>query len=189
MRFHDSTPKILFSKHQNKAEFKNLDDSEVLSSDFTGLKTLQPLWPYRPQQPNWPRQPKQPYFIKKLPDSDSLALKWPIGPFLWNESSKTRFCTDFGTSSVGGCWGQAMFIFWKLVHETQMPIPLEVTRHHNLINYWFFYPSEAFTFIHFNMRPPVHTLWTIRISLFLPTPLSCTITLLKVKFAHFIGGA
>ena len=26
-------------KHQNKAEFKNLDDSEVLSSDFSGLKT------------------------------------------------------------------------------------------------------------------------------------------------------
>ena len=27
------------SKHQYKAEFKNLDDSEVLSSDFSGLKT------------------------------------------------------------------------------------------------------------------------------------------------------
>ena len=27
-------PKIFFSKHQNKAEFKNLDDSKVLSSDF-----------------------------------------------------------------------------------------------------------------------------------------------------------
>ena len=31
--------KIVFSKHQNKAEFKNLDDSEVLSSDFPGLRT------------------------------------------------------------------------------------------------------------------------------------------------------
>ena len=28
----------IFSKHQNKAEFKNLDDSEVLSSDFLDLK-------------------------------------------------------------------------------------------------------------------------------------------------------
>ena len=28
-----------FSKHQNKVEFKNLDDSEVLSSDFPGPKT------------------------------------------------------------------------------------------------------------------------------------------------------
>jgi hypothetical protein len=28
-----------FSKYQNKAEFKNLDDSEVFSSDFSGLRT------------------------------------------------------------------------------------------------------------------------------------------------------
>ena len=39
MIFHDSTPKNFFSKHKNKAEFKCLDDSEVLSSDFPGLKT------------------------------------------------------------------------------------------------------------------------------------------------------
>ena len=31
--------KIIFSKHQNKAEFKNLDDSEVPSYDFPGLRT------------------------------------------------------------------------------------------------------------------------------------------------------
>jgi hypothetical protein len=39
MIFHDSTQKNFFSKHINKAEFKCLDDSEVLSSDFPGLKT------------------------------------------------------------------------------------------------------------------------------------------------------
>ena len=39
MIFHDSTPKNIFSKHENKAEFKCLDDFEVLSSDFPGLKT------------------------------------------------------------------------------------------------------------------------------------------------------
>ena len=39
MIFHDTTQKIFFSKHKNKAEFKCLDDSEVLSSDFSGLKT------------------------------------------------------------------------------------------------------------------------------------------------------
>ena len=39
MIFHDSTQKRFFSKHKNKAEFKCLDDSEVLSSDFPGLKT------------------------------------------------------------------------------------------------------------------------------------------------------
>ena len=39
MIFHDPTKKLIFSKHQNKAEFKNLDDSEVLSSDFPDLRT------------------------------------------------------------------------------------------------------------------------------------------------------
>ena len=37
--FHDSTPKNIFSKHQNRAEFKNPHDSGVLRSDFSGLKT------------------------------------------------------------------------------------------------------------------------------------------------------
>ena len=39
MIFHDYTQKLFFSKHKNKAEFKCLDDFEVLSSDFPGLKT------------------------------------------------------------------------------------------------------------------------------------------------------
>jgi hypothetical protein len=39
MILHDSTPKNFFSKHKNKAEFKCLDDSEILTSDFPGLKT------------------------------------------------------------------------------------------------------------------------------------------------------
>ena len=39
MIFHDTPQKIFFSKHENKDEFKCLDDSEVLSSDFPGLKT------------------------------------------------------------------------------------------------------------------------------------------------------
>jgi hypothetical protein len=30
---------FFFSKHENKAEFKYLDDSKVLSNDFPGLKT------------------------------------------------------------------------------------------------------------------------------------------------------
>ena len=33
------SPKNILSKHQNKAEFKNLDDSEVPSCDFPGLRT------------------------------------------------------------------------------------------------------------------------------------------------------
>ena len=40
--FNDSTPKTIFSKLQNKVEFKNLDDSEVPSCDFLALEPLQP---------------------------------------------------------------------------------------------------------------------------------------------------
>ena len=39
MIFHESNKSIYFSKHQNKAEYKNLDDSKVLCSDFSDLKT------------------------------------------------------------------------------------------------------------------------------------------------------
>jgi hypothetical protein len=38
--FHDSNKKYLFSIHQNKAKFMNLDDSAVNSSDFQGLRTF-----------------------------------------------------------------------------------------------------------------------------------------------------
>ena len=39
MIFRDSTQNFFFSKHPNKAEFNDMDDSEVLSSDFPGLRT------------------------------------------------------------------------------------------------------------------------------------------------------
>ena len=39
MILHDSCNKKVFPKHKIKAESKCLDDSEVLSSDFPGLKT------------------------------------------------------------------------------------------------------------------------------------------------------
>ena len=42
LKSHDSTPKITFFKLQNKAEFKNLDDSKVPSCDFQALEPLQP---------------------------------------------------------------------------------------------------------------------------------------------------
>jgi hypothetical protein len=32
--------KLYFLKHPNKAEFQNLDDSKVFSSDFTDLRNL-----------------------------------------------------------------------------------------------------------------------------------------------------
>jgi hypothetical protein len=37
--FCDSTQKIFISKQTNKVEFNDMDDSEVFSSDFPGLRT------------------------------------------------------------------------------------------------------------------------------------------------------
>ena len=37
--FRDSAQNLFFSKHPNKAEFNDMDDSEVLSGDFPGLRT------------------------------------------------------------------------------------------------------------------------------------------------------
>ena len=36
----------------------------------------------------------------------------------------------FTTFFVGGCWGQPMSLFWKLVDETQMPTTPEATSYH-----------------------------------------------------------
>ena len=37
--FHDPTQNFCFSKHPNKAEFNDMDDSKVLRSDLSGLRT------------------------------------------------------------------------------------------------------------------------------------------------------
>ena len=42
-------------------------------------------------------------------------------------NQKSKFSLIYGTVSVGGCWGQPMLLFWKLVDETQMPWPQEYT--------------------------------------------------------------
>jgi hypothetical protein len=39
MVFCVSTPNSIFSKHQNKAEIQNLDDSEVIINDFPDIRT------------------------------------------------------------------------------------------------------------------------------------------------------
>ena len=106
MVFCDSTPNTIFSKHQNKAEIQNLDDSKVFIKDFLGVP-LQPQGPHRPLQPQWPQQPLKPYFIKEIPDIDDWIIPGTkmtnAGPFLWDGSSKIQFFTDFSTFSVGGC--------------------------------------------------------------------------------------
>ena len=113
-------------------EFKNLDDSEVLRSDFQDPRNLCSLIDLSSlgnliglTSLTSPISSKK--FLIMMVWS-SLAPKWPIlVPFCGIDHQKSNFSLIFGTFSVGGCWGQAMLLFWKLVDETQMTAPREYT--------------------------------------------------------------
>ena len=91
---------IFVSKHENKAKFKNVDDSEVLSRDFSGLINLCKLTDltilYSPISSK--------NFLILIVGS-SLAPKWP---------KLVHFCQKFNflliLAPVGGCWGQPMLL-------------------------------------------------------------------------------
>ena len=84
-------PHFFSSTHQSKAEFKDLDDTEVFSSDFPGLISAAISMTSMAQQPQWPKWPQQPHFIKKK-YSSSLEPKWPIPvPFCGMVHQKSNF--------------------------------------------------------------------------------------------------
>ena len=95
MIFHDSTKKIFFLKHQNKAEFKNLDDFEVLSSDFPDLRTSAASVTSAASTTSVASMTLTASFHQKNTDPDgcsSLALKWPIlVPFYRMYHQKSNF--------------------------------------------------------------------------------------------------
>ena len=102
---------------------------------FQALEPMQPLQPLQPQQPQWPQQTLQPHFIRKNTDPDGLIIPGTqmtnTSAFYWNWSSKIQNFTDIWTHSVGGCWGQLMLLFSKLVDETKIYETPEATKHHN----------------------------------------------------------
>ena len=58
------------------------------------------------------------------------SIIWGLYLMFWKKKSFDRIIkihVDFSTFSVGGCWGQPMLLFQKLVDETQMPKPQEYT--------------------------------------------------------------
>ena len=119
MIFHDSTKEKSFSKHQNKVEFKNLDDSEVLSSDFPGPRTSAASLTSSASAASLASTASKALFHKKNPGPDGWIIPGTkitnAGPFLWNGSSKSNFSLTSDTFSVGGCWGQPLLFFWKMV--------------------------------------------------------------------------
>ena len=125
---------------------------------FQTLEPMQPRWPPQPPQPPWPQWPSQPHFMKNITDCDGWII--PVtkmtntGPFLGNGPSKIQFFTDISTISVGGCWGQPMSLFWKLVDETQMPTTPEATSHHSSRKFSILLPLRAIQNYSFHYETP-----------------------------------
>ena len=107
--------KELFFLTSNKAEFKNLYDSEVLNRDFSSLRTstdfiglcnLTGLYSFKNMI-----SPKN---ILILMVGSSLAPKWQILSHLCKmDHQKSNFLLISDLLSVGGCWGQQMLLFKK----------------------------------------------------------------------------
>ena len=111
-------------------EFKNLDDSEVLRSDFQDPRNLCSLIDLSSlSNLIGLTNLTSPISSKKfLMVWSFLAPKWPILALVCGiDHQKSNFSLIFCTFSVGGCWGQAMLLFWKQVDETQMTAPREYT--------------------------------------------------------------
>ena len=126
---------------------------------FQALEPLQPQWPLQPQQPQWPQWPRQPHFIKKItdPDVEIIPTTQMIKtiPFFWNGSSKIHFLLISDTLPVGGCWGQLMLLFWKVVVEPKNSLSQHSRSIFKPSLTCIFYPSEPIHKVHFKMRHPV----------------------------------
>ena len=76
-----------------------------------------------------------------------LTPKWPIlVPFCEMDHEKSNFSLIYHTLSIRGCWGQPMLLLWKLVDETQMVKPPELTSHYNLRKNLILLPLRAIYF-------------------------------------------
>ena len=97
MIFHDSSKLILFSKHQNKAEFKDLDDSLGLRSDFPGLRTSTVSITSTASMTSVASMTSTASIHKKITDPNGWIIPdtqmTNTSPFLWNGSLKVQFFT------------------------------------------------------------------------------------------------
>ena len=168
MVFHDYTPNSIFSKHQNKAEIQNLDDSEVLISDMyfrpENLCSLNDL--HSPEQSPWPQWPLEPHFNNKeiliMMFWSFLAPKLPMQVlFSWMHDHKSKFLLMYGTFSVRGCWGQPMLLFSKVVDETQMGKSRDYAARNISSKFSIFLPLRAISKKPYHYETPCNTHWVI----------------------------
>ena len=153
-------PQNIFSKHQNKAEFKNLDDSEVASCDFPGLRTSvasmtstasttsvasmtstasfhqKNYWFWWLDQPWHQYDQYWPLFMEWT--IKNPIFYWYLIPFLLE------------AVAVSQC-----YLFENWLMKLKFPNLLKPLGTLIQQNYWSFNPLEPFYFIHFNMIHPV----------------------------------
>ena len=83
----------------------------------------------------------------------------------WVESQNITM--NFSTFSVGGCWGQPMLLFWKLIHKTQMSNPPEAASYRNSTKLLILLPLRAIYFYSLCYETPCnsffeHSWWGLK---------------------------
>ena len=157
MIFHDTTQEIFLSKQKNKAEFKCLDDSEVLSSDFPDLRASAASVTSTASMALVASVTFT--AIKKiliLIVGSSLAPKWPIQvPFCRMYHQKSTFSLILAPFLSEAAEASQCYFFENWLMKLKCPILLKPLDTMIQENYWSFYPSEPFRITRFTMRHPV----------------------------------
>jgi hypothetical protein len=89
--FHDSTKKLLLSKHQNKLNSRTWMTLKVIKVKviFKLLETSTASLTSSASATSWPQQPLQPYFLKNFPHPDDWIIPGTkmtnMSPFLCKE--------------------------------------------------------------------------------------------------------
>ena len=155
--FYDSTKINFVSKHQNKAEFENLVNSEVLGSTFSGLRTSVASVTLTASTTSVAWMTSTASFHQKIYCSWWFIDSWHQNDQYWSIFAEWIFkkpiFTDFSTFSVRGCWEQPMLLFWFMklkIYNLLKPLGT-ITQ----LNYWYIYPSELIYSALITMRHPV----------------------------------
>ena len=126
-----------------------LDDSAVINIDFPGLRT------FAASTTSVASMTSTATFYQKNYGSWFLAPKWSKNQSLFEEwiikNPIFYWCLiPFLLQAVEArrCY---FFENWLI----KLKWPSKATRHHDSTKYWSFYPSEPFSFVHFNMLHPV----------------------------------
>ena len=86
----------------------------------------------------------------------------------------------FSTFSVGGCWGQPMLLFWKLIHKTQMSNPPEAASYRNSTKLLILLPLRAIYFYSLHYETPCKNM-LFCLQFFCPTDELCPLQPSKLE--------